>query len=46
MKAICTLCNLEWSVSKYVIESTYICPHCDWKIKHGERIKNKGGVRK
>lgn len=39
MKVYCTLCCEEWEASKYVIESTYICPHCDWKIERGVKIK-------
>lgn len=38
MKVICTLCCEEWDASKYVIESTYICPHCQWKIDNNESL--------
>ena len=39
MKVICTLCCVPWEASKYVIESTYVCPHCQWKIDHNEPLK-------
>lgn len=39
MKVICTLCCKKWDASKYVIESTYICPHCQWKIDRNEPLR-------
>lgn len=39
MKVYCTICSEEWEASKYVIESSYVCPHCDWKIERGINIR-------
>ena len=39
MKVYCTICNKEWNTSKYVHIGSYICPHCDWKIKRNIPIK-------
>ena len=39
MKVYCTICCKEWDASKYIHASSYICPHCDWKIKRNIPIK-------
>lgn len=38
MKMICTICCESWDTSKYNSQSTYICPWCQWKINHNEKI--------
>lgn len=43
--AICTICNLDWGISRYTITSNYICPVCSWKIKKNIKIK-LGGKKK
>lgn len=39
MKVYCTICCEPWGASKYTIESTYVCPHCQKKIDHNEPIR-------
>lgn len=45
MKVYCTICSKPWGASKHIIKSSYVCPHCSWKMKRNIPIK-LGGNRK
>jgi hypothetical protein len=38
MKVYCTVCSKLWDASKYVIESSYICPKCTSRMRHNKKI--------
>jgi DNA-directed RNA polymerase subunit M/transcription elongation factor TFIIS len=44
MKVYCTVCSNLWEASKYVIESSYICPKCTSRMRHNKKI-NLGGKK-
>ena len=39
MNVYCTICCKLWNASKYTVSAGDVCPHCQWKMDRGIKIK-------